>query len=105
MRHLVVLADCFLKGFEFHHIQNGSEDFLVDDWSIVSDLHDGGKDEVALGVGDCATTVEDLTALSLDGFDSIKVVLNRFLGVEWAKKSVLIHGVTHACSDFGICLY
>ena len=77
----------------------------MDDRGIVRDLYDGWEDKVALRAGDRATTVKDLTALALDGFDSINVVLNRFLGMERAEKSVLIHWVAHTCSDFGIGLH
>ena len=84
LRHLVVVCDGFLKSLELEHVEDWSKDFLLDNWSVVSNCRDGWEDVVARPIGDDLASKEDFAALSFYRFNSFLVLLHSSLGVKWS---------------------
>lgn len=84
LRDGVVEFNGFFKVLDLDDVEDGAEEFLLDNRSSsLVNFDDGGKNKVTakLVVLEGGTTSQDLASLLLDFLDSFQVLSNRFLSV------------------------
>ena len=102
MGHAIVLLDGLIESGEFEDVNDRCKYLLVHDLSVRADLNNRRHHIVAWTV-DSLATVEDLSTLTLDLFNSLSVVTQAVGAMHGAHESLRVHGVAN--HNIGVRLY
>lgn len=99
--HTIVVLDGLFQILESEDVHDGSEDFLVHDLCIWTDLNDGWLD-VITGAWQLFATVKDAATLGLDLLEALQVLAHTLLAVHGSHESALGHWVANGNRFVGL---
>lgn len=90
----IIDFDGLVEGLTLNHVEDGGEEFLIEDLGMFVDGHDSGFDEETLPVLEGLTSVEDLTTLFLNFLNTLLIILDGGLSVEGSTEGTLLERIT-----------
>ena len=99
--HAVVVGDRLFESLELEYVDDGCEDFLIDNLSVSADRNDRWLDVVS-GACNLLASAKDTAALSHNLLETLSVLMNAVGGVHGAHQGASSHGVANGHSSVSL---